>query len=42
MDINEAIESAIDRYWAWRLVDIPEFATFIGVHKHDDLSLIHI
>ena len=36
MNINEIIEHAIDRYWNWRLLDIPEFATFVGEHKYDD------
>jgi len=36
MDIDEVISDLMDRYWTWRLLDIPEFATFIGVHKYDD------
>ena len=36
MDINTVIEDVIDRYWNWRLLDIPEFATFVGEHKYDD------
>ena len=36
MDIDELIEDVIDRYWNWRLLDIPEFATFVGEHKYDD------
>ena len=36
MDIDQVIENAIDRYWNWRLLDIPEFATFVGEHKYDD------
>ena len=36
MDINKLIEDVIDRYWNWRLLDIPEFATFVGEHRYDD------
>ena len=36
MDINELINNTIDNYWNWRLLDIPEFATFVGEHKYDD------
>ena len=36
MDMDEIINDLMDRFWTWRLLDIPEFATFVGVHIYDD------
>ena len=32
---DETLWDIIEADWEWRLVDLPEFATAIGEHKHD-------
>lgn len=36
MNIEERTNELIDRFWEWRLIDIPEFATSLGKHEYDD------
>lgn len=36
MNIEERTNDLIERFWEWRLIDIPEFATSLGKHEYDD------
>ncbi|ROT75243.1 hypothetical protein C7M84_006195 [Penaeus vannamei] len=38
-----ALEELTTQYWEWRILDAPEYASFVGIHEHDhfldDMSL---
>ena len=36
MSIEDSANNLFRRFWDWRLVNAPEFATSIGVHDYDD------
>ncbi|CAL4152690.1 unnamed protein product, partial [Meganyctiphanes norvegica] len=34
--LSPEVQELADMYWAWRLSDMPEFASFVGIHDYDD------
>ena len=37
MSADASVTALCDAFWAWRLKDNPEFASYCGVHDRDDL-----
>ncbi|XP_063878246.1 uncharacterized protein LOC135110175 isoform X1 [Scylla paramamosain] len=34
--LSPAIQALADEYFSWRMKDMPEFASFVGIHDYDD------
>ncbi|MCL4120289.1 UNVERIFIED_CONTAM: hypothetical protein GTU68_051869 [Idotea baltica] len=35
--MSPEVAELCDDYWNWRMVDMPQFATFVGIHNYDSL-----
>ncbi|CAL4067421.1 unnamed protein product, partial [Meganyctiphanes norvegica] len=35
--LSSGVQELLNSYWEWRLKDMPEFASFVGIHEYDHL-----